>query len=125
MRLTLIALAAGAVMVAGCAMRPPYSAQMQSKLGEVSDRVYVTSIKEQVLPDGTMKIAAFIESDTRFDQSVKYRVNWFDGNGMPIDTTVSAYEPRLVSGKTAFDFTAVAPGPKAKSYKIDILSEGE
>jgi len=125
MRLTLIALAAGAVLVAGCAMRAPYSPQLQSKLGEVSDRVYITSIKEKVMPDGTLKLAVFAESDTRFDQSIKYRANWFDANGMPIETTVSAYEPRLITGKTAFDFTVVAPGPKAKSYKIDILSEGQ
>lgn len=124
MRLPLIALTAAAVLAAGCATRS-YSPQMQKRIGDVSDRVYVTNIKENVLPDGTMEIAVFVDSETRFDQEVKYRVNWFEANGMPIKTTVSAPFQRNVSGETSFNFTAVAPGPSAKSYTIDIQSAGE
>ena len=124
--LTLTATAA-ALLLAACATtaRPPYSADIQSKLGDVSKRVYVTSVTERTLPDGTIKVAAFVDSETKFDQAVTYRVRWFDAAGMPINSTVSAPVKRVLSKNSSFDFTAVAPGPKAKSYKIDILTEGE
>lgn len=126
MRHIILAVAAVSLLLAGCATtRPPYSADLQSKLGEVSKRVYVTSATERALPDGTLKVAVFVDSETKFDQEVTYRVRWFDASGMPMNTTVSAPVKRLLSKKSSFDFTAVAPGPKAKSYKIDILTEGE
>lgn len=124
MRLTLVAVVFGAALAAGCAVRQPYSAQLQSKLGEVTDRVYVTSIKERTLPDGTLKISVFVDSETRFDQEITYRVRWFDASGMPIETSVDAPVKRLVTGKTSFDFVAVAPGARAKTYKIDIDALG-
>ncbi len=120
-----LSIAAVALTLAACATTQAYPPQIQSKLGRVSDRVHIAEIKEQALPDGTLEIAVFAESAVRFEQKIQYRVNWFDGAGMPIKTAVDTPVQRSLDKRQAFNFTATGPGPRATHYTIDIQAEGE
>lgn len=110
---------------AACVATPTYTEAQQARLGQVTDTVQITDIKEAAGDDGLLSIAVFVTSLVRYNQNITYRVNWFDANGMPIQTTVSAPVSRLIDGEKSLNFKAVAPGVKAVRYTIDIKAEGE
>jgi len=113
------------VSTAACVATPTYTEAQQARLGQVTDTVQITDINEVAGDDGLLSIAVFVTSLVRYNQNITYRVNWFDANGMPIQTTVSAPVSRLIDGEKSLNFKAVAPGVKAVRYTIDIKAEGE
>lgn len=84
------------------------------------DKVHVVRIVESLTSDNILKVTVFAASNTAFDQTVRWRAKWFDGNGQPIDTAVTSWREMKVTGSTQFDFTAVAPGSRAVKYVFDI-----
>lgn len=114
-----------AVVLSACAVAPKYTPDQMKFIGAVTDEVVITDIKQTAALDGTIQVAVFVTSAVRYRQQLEYRVNWFDANGMPIKTTVSAPVTRTVDGGQSFNFSATGPGAHAVHYTIDVRAEGE
>lgn len=68
-------------------------------------------------------IIANIHGISAIDQTVYYHVNWYDVNGMPIDTVMSSCSRQQIHGDKAFDWKIVAPSNKAKSFNVFVSSK--
>lgn len=118
-----LAVFAACAMLAACVMGPVTNPDLMPRLGLGSDGVAVLDIRESTQADGTLKAAVFGQSTMRFDQQLRYRARWFDAEGLPIETSVSAWEQRTLPGEAPFDFTIAGPGPRAVRYTIDIQTD--
>jgi len=102
------------------------------------DRLIVKSIDQQILPDtGLMMIQvtlysnrtgvwqeywAWYTNDTPY--KIEYKVDWFDLNGMVVNTTNSIWiEVQLLPGETKY-IQAVAPSPRCRDFKISLKEYG-
>lgn len=112
--------AVAALAACACAQTPTTPAEYLPKLRLEDDKVYVQRINEALTPDGTLKIGVTAGSTVPFDQTVRYRADWYDANDLPIRTSVDNWNELKVSGNQPFEFVVVAPGARAKRYVIEI-----
>ena len=70
-------------------------------------------------------ILANIHGISSSDQTVYYHVNWYDVNGMPIDTIMSSCSKKQIYAHKPFDWKLVAPTPKAYAFNVFISSRCE
>ncbi len=49
----------------------------------------------------------------------RYKVEWFDKDGLPVSTKTSVWLPMSAMGKSPFNFKAAAPVPEAVDFKMD------
>lgn len=119
MKKTLLPLLAAALLAA-CAPITVTPDKYKNVVRADDEKVYVQRIVEAVTPDNILKVTVFAASNTAFDQTVRWRAKWFDENGQPIDTPLSSWREMRVTGKTQFEFTAVAPGSRAVKYVFDV-----
>ena len=54
-------------------------------------------------------------------QEFNYRIEWFDMNGMAINTPTSVWIPRQIEGKESLTITAVAPTPTARDFRVKFM----
>lgn len=54
-------------------------------------------------------------------RSFNYRFEWFDANGVQVNTPTSTYLPRQIEGKESIFISAVAPTPSAKDFRLKLL----
>jgi uncharacterized protein YcfL len=50
----------------------------------------------------------------------EYRFEWFDAEGLPIESNVSLWKPDLLYGKETKWIKALCPVPNAKGFKVMI-----
>ena len=78
---------------------------------------YLTDIRAtDTIRDG--KIVVNITGKTYEDTTFYYRVQWFDANGMAIDSILSRPTMSKVRRESPFNWTVVAPSTKAASYQV-------
>ena len=109
-------------MLTGCVQIPQSPSNLAAKTQFNDDTVRVKRISESRLNDGTISIAVFAESASRFDKSVRYRVRWYDDRGAPINTSLDNWLEMNVVGEAPFEFTSVGPGPRAARYVVEFES---
>jgi len=102
------------------------------------DRLLVKRVDQQILPDtGLMMIQVTIYSnrtgvwqeywawrtnDTPY--KIEYKIDWFDVNGMVVNTTNSVWiEKDLLPGETQY-IQAVAPNVRCRDFKISLKEYG-
>lgn len=71
--------------------------------------------------EGFLKVQVQVENRTRKVRSFTYRVQWFDENGMIIDSPTRTARPRTVEAREVAVITATAPTPRAKDFKMMFL----
>ena len=49
----------------------------------------------------------------------RYRVEWLDADGLPIETKTSTWLPMSATGKTTFSFKVVAPRSNAVDFRME------
>lgn len=49
----------------------------------------------------------------------RYKVQWLDADGLPVDTKTSTWLPMSATGKTTFSFKVVAPRTNAVDFRMD------
>ena len=92
----------------------------------VIDRSYAANVdSHQVVarPLNPMAIDIRVRSYSLIDRKVRVKVDWFDANGMRIDTVLSRWEPLTISQREIRVVTKVAPTEKAVSYLITLEDE--
>ena len=111
------------VLLAGCMIAPPLPREWAARLfvaDTLKPDVQIAALYEVVLADGSLQVRMSGRSLSFFAQRVRYRAVWFDRAGMPIDSTVSAWNHAMLERNRPFDFTVVGPGRRATSYRIEL-----
>jgi uncharacterized protein YcfL len=49
----------------------------------------------------------------------RYKVQWLDADGLPVETKSSTWLPMSATGKTTFSFKVVAPRTNAVDFRMD------
>ncbi len=77
-------------------------------------------IANQRRQDDLLTVAARLSNRTRSDLALQYRVSWFDGDGMALESDASAWQPLLLHGGEQHLIQASALRPEAEGYRIDV-----
>ena len=113
-------LIAGATFVAAACTTTPVTPEKYAKVTRfANDNVYVERIEEATTADGTLKLAVYGGAAVNYDQKLKYRADWYDANDFPIKTSVSTWNEIALDGNGVFEFSVVAPGPRARRYVLE------
>lgn len=71
--------------------------------------------------EGFLKVQVQVENRTRKARSFTYRIEWFDENGMLIESPVRVARPRTIEAREVMSITAIAPTPRAKDFRMKFL----
>jgi len=80
---------------------------------------------QSVLAGNIMKAQAVLKSKDRETLSLQYRFDWYDANGMEINSGAGSWKPLLITGRESKTIQSVAPDPRAKEFKLKIREAEE
>lgn len=72
-------------------------------------------------PGEHLKIQVELLNTTSSLKNFNYRFEWFDANGVQVNTPTSTYLPRQIEGKESIFISAVAPTPEAKDFRLKLI----
>lgn len=122
-------------MATGCATsmntvepaQPSYQKQMIADKRMISDpslsrKVSIVGLNEAMTPGGVKQIQVEVYNATRSLQRFNYRVQWFDGAGMQVNTPLSSGMTSMtIEGRESKYIRAVAPNPNVVDFKIQFI----
>lgn len=128
-------LAAGLVCLTGCSTvntveraRPVAQKQMTDDKRVITDaslnrNVNVVGINETTISTGFTKVQVELLNKTSSPYSFRYHFDWFDGQGMLVQTPTSSWIDRRIQGKETMDIISVAPTETAKDFRLKLISK--
>ena len=84
-------------------------------------RVQVLGVNVATGPGGFLKIQIEVQNTTRRPHAFTYRVEWFDENGIIVNTPMGVATPRTLEGRETASIVATAPNDRAKDFRIKFL----
>lgn len=78
-------------------------------------------LNETTLDTGFLKVQAEVYNDTRERKIANYRFEWFDANGMMIDTALSNWRTVSLAGKESQFINAIAPTQTATDFRLKLI----
>ncbi len=139
MRTTLrmgLALLASAVFVSGCATTVN-TVENADKVGVrqmvrdkrvVSDRtlenrIALVGINQMETPAGFLRIQLEMYNLKRTVQNFFYTVEWFDADGMRVETATGGWTEQQVLPRESVFITLTAPTPRAKDFVVKMVED--
>lgn len=129
----LASLLAGAVLLASCSTvntveraTPVGARQMIDDKRVITDatlgkKVSIIGLNEATTAGGFLQVQIEALNRKNSMQEFSYIVEWFDMNGMQVNTPTSVWIPRQIEGKETLTITAVAPTTTAKDFRIKLI----
>jgi uncharacterized protein YcfL len=130
-----LGLTAGLVCLTGCSTvntveraQPTAQKQMTDDKRIITDaglnrKVNIVGINETTISTGFTKVQVELFNKSRSPYSFSYHFEWFDGQGMLVQTPTSSWIDRTIQGKETLDIIAVAPTETAKDFRVKFLSK--
>lgn len=78
-------------------------------------------LNETTLDTGFLKVQAEIYNNTRERKRAHYQFEWFDADGMRIDTALSQWKAVSLAGKESQFINAVAPTTTATDFRLKLI----
>jgi len=75
---------------------------------------------QSALAGNLMRAQATLKSKDRDTLSFQYRFDWYDANGMEINSGAGSWKPLLITGRETKTVQSVAPDSRAKEFKLKI-----
>ena len=85
------------------------------------NRVQPIGINTFTGPGGFLKIQIELQNMTGSAHKFTYQIEWFDENGMLINSPTATAIPRSIEGGETLSITAMAPTDRAKDFRIKFL----
>ncbi|HUJ10570.1 MAG TPA: YcfL family protein [Verrucomicrobiae bacterium] len=85
-------------------------------------RVRIVGINTATVSTGFLKIQVEVQNLSSSLQAFAYHLEWFDANGMVVNTPTSAWIDRQIQGGETLSLTAVAPTETAKDFRIKFVA---
>lgn len=86
-------------------------------------KVRIIGLNVANTPAGLLKVNVEVENLRRSVQPFNYRVEWFDQDGMPVETATGAWIHREILGRETLNLTAVGPSPNARDFRIKFIED--
>lgn len=107
--------------------RPVGQRQMVADKRVVTDNALIgitriLGVNETTGPGGFVKIQVELVNMSVNPQSFSYKFEWFDQNGMRVDTPTSTFIPRQLEGMERTVISCVAPSPNAKDFQLKLIA---
>lgn len=83
--------------------------------------VRIVGVNTATGAEGFLKIQVQVENRTRKARAFTYQVEWFDENGMIIESPMRVARPRTIEAREVMSITATAPNDRAKDFRIKFL----
>jgi uncharacterized protein YcfL len=127
--------AAGLVCMTGCSTvntveraQPSAQKQMVDDKRVITDaslnrHVNIVGLNETTISTGFAKVQVELLNKTSSPYSFRYHFEWFDGQGMLVQTPTSAWMDRTIQGRETMDVVAVAPTETAKDFRLNFISK--
>ena len=80
----------------------------------------VISVNQATLPGDILKIQVVLENTSWFDQTFIWKFEWFDANGMIVETPLSTWQSRHLEAHERTEITSVAPTPQCKDFRLKL-----
>ena len=87
----------------------------------LATKVNIIGVNDATTPGGFLQIQIEVLNESHSMQEFNYRVEWFDMNGMAINTLTSVWITRQIEEKESLTITAVAPTPTAKDFRVKFM----
>jgi len=87
----------------------------------LNKKVSIVGVNTAPTPGGVLKVQVELQNRTRSMQRFIYRFEWFDANGMQVNSIVSAPVPDQIEGKESKMISAVAPTTNCKDFRVKFI----
>ena len=87
----------------------------------LENKVNIIGVNEATTPGGFLQIQVEVLNGRSSMQEFSYHIEWFDMNGMAINTPSSVWIPRQIEGRESLTITAVAPTLTAKDFRVKFM----
>ncbi len=85
----------------------------------LSGDIQIVDVKSAMAGD-IMRAQATLRSKDKDTLPFQYRFDWFDANGIEINSGGGAWKPLLLTGRESKTVQSVAPDPRAKEFLLKI-----
>lgn len=86
-------------------------------------RVQVVEVHEADTEGGHLRVQVSVLNTTRRYRTFNYRFEWFDGDGIFLETPASGYRTRQIEGGESLMLVGVAPTAAAKDFRLKLLED--
>ena len=87
----------------------------------LNKKVSIVGLNEAVTPGGFLQLQIEILNRKNSMQEVSYKIEWFDANGMRVDTPASVWIPKQIEGQETLSITATAPKQTARDFRVKFM----
>ena len=119
----LLALIAASLALCACDTVNTVERANPSANKKMVDYAYVAGINEAKTQGGLLKIQAEIVNRSSAYRNVNYKFEWFDSDGMAINSPNSVWISIPIEGGESRNISAVAPSPKAADFKLKLMPD--
>src|SRR3990170_1878481 len=84
-------------------------------------KVSIVGVNESTTSGGFLQVQIEVLNQKNSMQDFSYRFEWFDMNGMLVNTPTSVWIPRQIEGQETLTITAVAPTTTAKDFRVKFM----
>ncbi len=91
--------------------------------GWLAYKATVDNVREGKLDDGTMKVQIDVRSDQLNPQRFNYLFEWYDAQGMKIDSATATWQNRFIKPQETITLGAVAPTRTCSRWVLKLSDE--
>lgn len=81
----------------------------------------IVNIRESIIDGDLLKAQVQLYNATGKPQHVNYRFQWFNANGMKVETLMSSWNAKTIYGKETVWISGIAPRPDVTSFKFKLI----
>jgi len=85
--------------------------------------VNVVGINETTVSTGFTKVQVELLNKTSSSYSFRYHFDWFDAQGMLVQSATSSWVDQRIQGKETLVILSVAPTESAKDFRLKLISQ--
>lgn len=109
-----LGLALSLALAAGCAKKPDPRILQGQGLNFIRD----VAVSEHPRDDGFLVLQITGQSTSSRAREIWYKVDWFDAQGLVLDSFQTRWKPATVQARAPFIITEVSPRPTAKTWRL-------
>lgn len=127
-------LAGSALMLCGCysSVNSVENANKEGQRQMVTDqrvvtdaglnrKVFVVGVNTATTPEGLLKAQVELQNHTRSLQHFLYHFEWFDANGMQVNTILSTPLVEQIEGKESKFISCIAPNANCRDFRLKLI----
>ncbi len=129
-----LALATSLIVAGGCRKQSLNTVERQDPIGVadyVDDKriitdgslnkiVRVQDVRQSRTPADVLKVQVDVLNTRNGDHRFNYLFEWYDMNGMLVETPLSVWRPMQIQGKERLSLVGVAPTPNAMDFRLKL-----